>query len=151
MNGPDVFSVRVPFRSVRRGGRKLIITPENAPALKRPDAEPEVDPVLLKAIMRAWRWRRAIEDGWAASITEIAEREGLTDSFVTRMLALTTLAPDILQDVLDGRQPPSLTLQKVVGAVSPSWREQRACFCLEDSGREIGRKRNDGFQDRDVV
>jgi hypothetical protein len=65
------------------------------------------------------------------SITEIAEHEGLTDSFVTRVLALTTLAPDILQAVLDGRQPPGLKLQKVVASASISWRNQRLRFGFE--------------------
>lgn len=67
-----------------------------------------------------------------ASITEIAEREGLTDSFVGRVLALTTLAPDVLQAVLDGRQPPRLTLQRVIGSVSMAWAEQRLSFRLEE-------------------
>lgn len=79
MSAPEVLSVRVPFRTVRRGGRKLIVTPEGfqQPAAKQPEAE--VDPVLLKAVIRAWRWRRAIEAGRVASITEIAEREGLSE------------------------------------------------------------------------
>ncbi|WP_375454033.1 hypothetical protein, partial [uncultured Methylobacterium sp.] len=131
MSAPDVVTVRVPFRTVRRGGRKIIVLPECAMGPQTRPTEPEVDAVLLRAIVRAWRWRRDIEEGRAHSIIEIAERERLTDSFVVRVLALTTLAPDILQAVLDGRLPQGLTLEKVIGSVSLSWSEQRGVISFE--------------------
>lgn len=132
MSAPEVVAVRVPFRTVRRGGRKIIVLPEGSMGPQTRPTEPEVDAVLLRAIVRAWRWRSDIEEGRAHSIIEIAEREKLTDSFVVRVLVLTTLAPDILQAVLDGRLPQGLTLEKVIGSVSPSWSEQRRVFSFEE-------------------
>lgn len=125
MSGSDVVSVRVPFRAARLGNRKVIITPEGAsPAASARAAELDLSTTLLKALVRAWRWRRDIEAGRAASITEIAAREHLTDSFVGRTLALTMLAPNIVESLLDGRHPPDLTLQKMMSGLSPLWTKQ---------------------------
>jgi hypothetical protein len=65
--------------------------------------EPSRHETLVKALVRAHRWRRKIESGQAKSITDFAEQEGLTDAYVCRLLALTCLAPDILEAILDGR------------------------------------------------
>lgn len=125
MSGFDVVSVRVPFEIVRRGGRKVIVVPERAVTAPANLSEPEIDAVLLKAVVRAWRWRRGIEEGRWASLSDIAERAGVTVSFVCRMLALTTLAPDLLQSVLDGQATPRLSLTRISGSLSPLWEEQR--------------------------
>ena len=126
MSGSDVVSIRVPFRTVRRGGRKLIVVPEGAEVGLRPHTDPEVDAVLLRAIVRAWRWRREIEEGRSTSIIEIAERSHLTSSFVCRMLALTTLAPDMVQDVIDGRATSELCLTRLSNSFPSLWEEQRS-------------------------
>jgi hypothetical protein len=91
----DTLTIRIPIRLQRRGGRKLIMTPEGvaAPALK-----PSRDEALIKALVRAHRWRRRIESGQAKSITDLAEQEGITDAYVCRLLPLTCLAPDRRSD-----------------------------------------------------
>jgi hypothetical protein len=86
----------------RRGRRKLIITPEGATAGPR---QPARDETLIKALVRAHRWRRRIESGQARSITDLAGQEGVTDAYVCRLLPLTCLAPDIVESILKGRQP----------------------------------------------
>jgi hypothetical protein len=68
--------VRIPMRLQRRGGRKLIMVPEGS---AMPAPKPRRDDTLIKALVRAHRWRRRIESGQAKSITDLAEQEGLTE------------------------------------------------------------------------
>ena len=70
-----------------------------------PTPKPRRDETLVQALVRAHRWRRKIESGQAKSITDLAEQEGVTDAYVCRLLPLTCLAPDIVEAILEGRQP----------------------------------------------
>jgi hypothetical protein len=108
----DTLTIRIPIRLQRRGGRKLIMTPEGVAA---PAGKASRDETLVKALVRAHRWRRRIESGQAKSITDLAEQEGVTDAYVCRLLPLTCLAPDIVEAILDGRQPKELRLAGVLG------------------------------------
>jgi hypothetical protein len=114
--------VRIPMCLQRRGGRKLIVTPEGAAV---PTPKPRRDETLVKALVRAHRWRRRIESGQAKSITDLAEQEGVTDAYVSRLLPLTCLAPDIVELILDGRQPKGLRQAEMLGNGPLSWEEQR--------------------------
>jgi hypothetical protein len=118
----DTLTIRVPIRLQRRRGRKLIMTPEGAAA---PTRKPRRHETLIKALVRAHRWRRRIENGQARSITDLAEQEGVTDAYVCRLLPLTCLAPDIVEAILDGRQPKGLRLAEVLGNGPLAWEEQR--------------------------
>jgi hypothetical protein len=113
------------MRLQRRGGRKLIMTPEGmaavAPKLRR-------DETLVKALVRAHRWRRKIESGQAKSITDLAEQEAVTVAYVCRLLPLTCLAPDIVEALLDGRQPKGLRLAEMLGNGPLNWNAQRQAF-----------------------
>ena len=73
------------------------------------------DETLVKALVRAHRWRRRIESGRARSITDLAEQEGVTDAYVCRLLPLPCLAPDLVEAILDGRQPKGLRLAEIGG------------------------------------
>ena len=118
----DTLTIRIPMRLQRRGGRKLIMTPEGVAA---PARKPSRDETLVKALVRAHRWRRQIESGQAKSITDLAEQEGVTDAYVCRLLPLTCLAPDIVEAILDGRQPKGLRLAEMLGNGPLAWEEQR--------------------------
>jgi hypothetical protein len=119
----DTLTIRIPMRLQRRGGRKLIVTPEG---VKVPQRRPARDETLIKAFVRAHRWRRQIESGRAKSITDLAEQEGVTDAYVCRVLPLTCLAPDIVEAILDGGQPTGLRLAELLGNGSLDWNAQRA-------------------------
>jgi hypothetical protein len=120
----DTLIIRIPMRLQRRGGRKLIVTPEGA----TPPRQPARDETLIRALVRAHRWRRQIESGRAKSITDLAEQEGVTDAYVCRLLPLTCLAPEIVEAMLDGRQPKGLRLAEILGNGPVSWEEQRASW-----------------------
>ena len=89
-----------------------MMTPEGVAA---PARKPSRDETLIKALVRAHRWRRKIESGQAKSITDVAEQEGVTDAYVCRLLPFTCLAPDIVEAILDGRQPKGLGLRRCWG------------------------------------
>jgi hypothetical protein len=103
------------------------MTPEGAVV---PTPKPRRDETLVKALVRAHRWRRRIESGQAKSITDLAEQEGVTDAYVCRLLPLTCVAPDIVEAILDGRQPKGLRLAEMLGNGLLGWHEQRAHWCI---------------------
>jgi hypothetical protein len=115
----ETLTIRIPIRLQHRGGRKLIITPEGAAA---PTPKPRRDETLVKALVRAHRWRRRIESGQARSITDLGEQEGVTDAYVCCLLPLTCIAPDIVEAVMDGRQPKGLRLAEMLGSAARSAR-----------------------------
>jgi hypothetical protein len=129
----DTLTIRIPIRLQRRGGRKLIMTPEGA---RVPARKPHRDEALVKALVRAHRWRRRIESGQAKSITDLAEQEGVTDAYVCRLLPITCLAPDIVEAILDRRQPKGLRLAEVLGNRFVVWEQQRTSWCVGARSRK---------------
>jgi hypothetical protein len=121
----DTLTIRIPMRLQRRGGRKLIMTPEGIAA---PTPKSRRDETLIKALVRAHRWRRRIESGQTKSITDLAEHERVTVAYVCRLLPLTCLAPDIVEAILDGRQPKGLRLGEMLGNGPVGWEEQRRAW-----------------------
>ncbi len=117
---PDVLTVHVPFRIAKRGGRKSILPPSDAPSPRR------VDNTLVRALARAFRWRRMLDAGEFITITELAVHEKVTLSYVTRVLRLTTLAPEIVEAILDGTAGPEVTLARAMEPIPADWAEQRA-------------------------
>jgi hypothetical protein len=82
------------------------------------------DSTLVKALARAFRWKRILESGEFATIAELAEHEGIAPSYMTRVLRLTLLAPDIAEAILDGKRGPEVTLARVLEPFSLEWVEQ---------------------------
>jgi hypothetical protein len=74
---------------------------------------------MVKALARAFRWRRILETGAVATVREIAAKEKINSSYVSRVLRLTLLAPAIVEAILDGRQPVEVTLPALMGAFRP--------------------------------
>jgi hypothetical protein len=65
---------------------------------------------MVKALARGFRWRKMLETGAVATVTEIATKERINESYVGRVLRLTLLAPEIVEAILDGPQALELTL-----------------------------------------
>ena len=121
---PDTVTLYVPFRVVKRGGRKEMQMPDGATQPRK------TDNTLVKALARAFRWKRMLESGEYATIAELAEREGIAPSYMTRVLRLTLLAPDIIEGILDGKQGPEVTLAKVLEPFPLTWQHQALHFSL---------------------
>ena len=81
-----------------------MLAPDGAEVTAAPVTR-HVDNAMVKAIARAFRWRDMLESGEYATIREIADAEKINESYVGRVLRLTLLAPDIVEAILDGRQP----------------------------------------------
>jgi hypothetical protein len=124
----EVIRVRVAFSIRKRGGRKLIVVPAGAVAAP---ARPQVDNAMVKALARAFRWRKLLETGAYGTIEDIAKAEKINASYVSRILRLTLLAPDIVGLILDGRQEPDISLSKITEPFPLTWDEQKAAFRFE--------------------
>ncbi len=122
-----IVSVQVPVQFSRKGARRLIIAPDNAvdQTLSR-SCQP--DPNLVNALKRAYRWQKLIESGRCKNIEELAKRERVTSSFASRILRLSSLAPDIKRAILDGTQPKTLRVIDLMPAFPDLWEEQRKLF-----------------------
>jgi hypothetical protein len=117
--------VRIPMRFQRRGGRKRIVAPDGSEIVRT--AKPQPDGTLVKALARAHRWQRMLDEDRFASVRELAEAEQVGPSYIGRILRLTLLAPDILEHVLDGRLTPELA--HLMQPFPVEWERQRRQFC----------------------
>jgi hypothetical protein len=125
----DVF---VPIAFKRFGGRKVIVSPDGAPAL--PERSKAADTTLTKALARAWRWQKLLDDGVYGSLAEISDKEGINRSYLSRTIRLSLLAPDIVEAILDGTQPATLRLADLEAPFSVDWQEQRVAFFNVNGG-----------------
>ena len=118
----ETVTLHVPFRVVKRGGRKEMQMPEGATQSRRTDS------TLVKALAHAFRWKRMLESGEFATIAELAEREAFAPSYMTRVLRLTQLDPGIVEAILDGRKGGADTLARLMESFPLTWSEQRSYF-----------------------
>jgi hypothetical protein len=121
-------TVVVPMTVRRRGGRKQIIGPDGVPLQVGGDGVEETrgDPVLVKALARAFRWRRLLEEGQYGSIRELAKAEGVDRNYVGRLLNLTLLAPEVVEAVLEGTLASEADLPSLHQLCSVIWSGQRS-------------------------
>ena len=133
---PQMLTVHIPLTVRRRGGRKVVIAPDGteAPAV---GAAARIDSTLVKALARAFRWRRMLETGAVATVGEIAGREKINKSYVSRVLRLTLLAPEIVEAILDGRHPEGVTLRVLLKGFPVEWKGQRS-YRSAFSGPDLG-------------
>ncbi len=119
----ETIIVKIPMKFHRRGGRKLIIAPDGGDAWM--PSKPRRDDTLIKALARAHQWKRMLDSGEHSSIADLAEAERINKSYLSRILRLTLLAPDIVQAVLDGCQPKGLALTDLMEPFPVEWERQR--------------------------
>jgi hypothetical protein len=122
----DTVTVRVPLAIRKRGGRKVVVSPDGSVLPTAPrHVTTNADPTLLKALGRAFRWKRLLDDGTYASVSEIARAEKLDRTYVGDVLRLTLLAPGIVETILEGRQEEGVTLPVLMKGVPVEWETQR--------------------------
>lgn len=120
-------TLSVPIQIKRRSGRKLVtlpIDPETGEPAKARPWDTATTPLQL-ALARSHRWLAMLESGEAKSLKEISARDGIDNSYVSRMVNLTTLAPDIVQAILDDTLPGHVTLFDLAVDTPGPWEEQR--------------------------
>lgn len=112
--------VLIPLAVRRKNGRPKILPPaDHGPTEARMQ-----DAHVLRAIARAWNWRRRLERGETSTIQDIATAEKVTDRFVSRMVRLAYLAPDVLEKLLIHRIPPALSLNDLMAVADQAWEKQ---------------------------
>ncbi len=120
----DCLTVHVPMTFRRRGGRKLIVAPDGS-LMSAATPRFNVDNVLVKALARGFRWRKLLDNGTYSTIKEIAAKERVDRSYIAEVLRLTLLAPDMVEMILDGRQPPGWQLRRFRKSFPLEWQAQR--------------------------
>ena len=121
-------TIVVPFTIRKRGGRKLILTPDGTPA--SPSTRVRPDSALLKALARGFRWKKMLQEGDYQTLEEIADAENINPSYVSRLLRMTLLAPELVEAILAGRQPPSLTMARAMQPFPVGWPDQRKILSI---------------------
>ncbi len=117
----DALTLRVPARlKLCSGEMRLVIPPGQAREL-----QPRPNATLIKALTRAYKWKERLFTGGAPSTSAIAKEEGVTERYVSRIIRLAFLAPDIVEAILDGYQPADLELERLMKGIPVSWNEQR--------------------------
>lgn len=127
-------TVTVPIAFRRLSGRKLILAPDGSEITPR--AHATIDNALVKALARARAWQRMLDEGSYATIGELAKGEKGAIAYLSRILRLNLLAPDIVEAILNGAQPRTLQLEQLLKACPLEWQEQRRAFGFTDKGSE---------------
>ncbi len=120
MSAPTTMRVFIPLTIRKRNGRPKIVPPT--------DIVPDtggVDPHVLKAIAKAWSWRRKLESGAVSTLSDIAEAEGVTPAFIRRTMKLAYLAPAVLEQILIARRSPSVSLKDMSAIAEQPWVVQK--------------------------
>ena len=133
-DGAQTVTVRVQLSLRRYGGRKAVVVPNEAQSVAR-RREP-LSP-LVRALARAFRWQKLVETGEFSSIAELATAEKIDKSYVSKILRLTLLAPDLVELILAGTQPDAIQLDALKRPFSFEWSRQRR-FLLGRTGLAVG-------------
>jgi len=120
MAEPDTLRVHIPLTLRNRGGRPRILPPKEIEvAMDRGQ-----DARLLRAIGRAWDWRRKLEGGDVTTIADLAREEGISDRYVSRVIRLAWLSPSVLERLVLRREPTVLSIFDLCGVAELPWGEQ---------------------------
>lgn len=130
MTKASTITVRVPLKIRRRPGRKTVVTPVHEGAAAA--IPTRADPALVKALARAFRYQKLLDEGRYASITEMAAAERIERGYLGSLLRLTLLSPDIVEYIMTGQQLAGLAFGDLDGAVPAAWDEQRAMFVKDN-------------------
>jgi hypothetical protein len=125
----DTVIVRVPLAIRKRGGRKVVVSPDGSVLPTTPrHVTTNADPALLKALGRAFRWKRLLDDGTYASVSDIARAEKLDRTYVGDVLRLTLLAPEVVEAILEGRHGEGVTLPRLLQPWRVEWEAQHTAL-----------------------
>lgn len=122
-NAGRTVTVHIPVTFRQRAGRKQILTP---PGSAPWSPAPRADTPLLKAIVRAYRWREMLESGKYSCAADLAKAEKVNASYLSRILRLTLLAPEIVEAIVTGHQPSTLQVDDVLKLLPVRWQQQKS-------------------------
>lgn len=119
-----VIDIPISFR--RQGGRKKVVTPSNAAAWA--PSPSRIDSTLVKALVRAHRWRNLLESSRYGTVRELAKAEKINESYLCRVLRLTLLSPALTDAILNGTQSEGLELARLLKSIPAEWDKQAAAL-----------------------
>jgi hypothetical protein len=115
-------TVHIPITLRHQGGRKQVVTPPGAaPWIPTPS---RVDNTIVKAIVRAHRWRDMLESGRYATVRDLAKAEAINESYLGRILLLTLFSPTLPEAILERKQPAALQLDDLLKQFTVEWDKQ---------------------------
>ena len=120
MAAPDTIQVFVPLKVRKKNGRPKILPPADY----MPSEDNTQDPHILRAIGRAWSWRRRMEAGEFSTVRDLAIAVNLAERHVSRQLRLAYLAPEVLKRLVFGREVTAVTLMQLTESAALPWVEQ---------------------------
>ena len=116
----DSIRVVIPLTVRKRNGRTKILPLEGTHCQEARSQGPHI----LKALGRAWTWRRRLERGEASTVSDIAKDENVTDRYVSRTIRLTYLSPEVVELLVLGRAPPAISVAELIDATCQPWPRQ---------------------------
>ena len=125
----ETITVHIPLTFRKRGGRKRVVTPDGAEWAPRR----RIDNAMVKALARAFRWRKMLDECVYATIEDLARAKGVASSYASRILRLTLLSPEIVEAILDGRQRVALQLNDLLDGFPLEWVGQVSHFAAARS------------------
>ncbi len=118
----EIIDIFVPIEIKRKRGVAIILEPKN---ISREEGLQHFDDKMIKTIARAYKWKIMVDEGQVKSLAEIAEKENITASYVSRVFNLNFLSPKIVERILSGTHPRELRLTELINKVNPDlWQEQ---------------------------
>jgi hypothetical protein len=120
MAAPDTIQVFVPLKLRKKNGRPKILLPADY----LPSEDQTQDPHILRAIGRAWAWRRRMEAGEFGTVRDLAIAVNLAERHVSRQLRLAYLAPEVLKRLTCGRATWAVSIYDLCFLTGAPWNEQ---------------------------
>jgi hypothetical protein len=120
MAAPDTIQIFVPLKVRKKNGRPKNLPPANY----LPSEDQTQDPHILRAIGRAWAWRRRIEAGEFGTVRDLAIAVNLAERHVSRQLRLAYLAPEVLKRLVFGREITAITVMHLTESAALPWGDQ---------------------------
>ena len=120
MGTPDTIQVFVPLKIRKKNGRPKILPPADY----LPSEDQTQDPHILRAIGRAWGWRRRMEAGEFGTVRDLAIAVNLAERHVSRQLRLAYLAPEVLKRLVFGREVTAITVMQLTESAALPWGDQ---------------------------
>ncbi|SLN77238.1 hypothetical protein [Roseisalinus antarcticus] len=127
---PKTVTVHIPFRIVKRGGRKEMQMPDG------PSGHTKMDNTVVKALARAFRWKRMLESGEFTTMAELAEHEGIAFTYMARVLRLSLLSPEVVDAIMSGQHHSHISLAKLMDPFPLNWAEQETFWLSERQNPE---------------
>ncbi len=126
--GNHTVALKVPVIVKHKRGRKVILAPDS----ELPNAESPVQETMFLALARAHSWRNLIESGKVATVTQLTDKLQLDIAYVTKILHLVNLAPELQEAIIAGREPDGLSLNQLRRGIPVEWEKQREVFGIPE-------------------